>query len=126
MLVAAAAVIVVGVGLGELHFGLLLFIPVVYGSGLAAGIAALLIFAAFILFAVSFGRTAEEHAGPESTYSGDRREAATAVRKGVGGVIFIGPIPIIFGSDRKIAGYMMILAVVILVLLVIALLAGFL
>jgi uncharacterized protein (TIGR00304 family) len=126
MLVAAAVFIAAGVGLGELHFGLLLFIPVVYGSGLAAGIAALLIFAAFILFAVSFGRGIEEHADLENTNTGERREQATAVRKGVGGVIFIGPIPIIFGGDRKIAGYMMILAVVILVLLVIALLAGFL
>ena len=126
MLAAAAAVIAAGVGLGELHFGLLLFIPVVYGSGLAAGIAVLLVFAAFILFAVAFGRGIEERADLESSYSAERRERTTAVRKGVGGVIFIGPLPIIFGSDRKIAGYMMILAVVILVLLVIALLAGFL
>lgn len=126
ILAAAAAVIAAGVVFGELHVGLLLFIPVIYGSSVPAGIAALLIFVAFILFAVSFGRSIEEGAETESLSPEERGEHATERRKSIGGVIFIGPVPIIFGSDRKIAWYMMVIAVVILVLIVIALLVGFL
>ncbi|WP_338603795.1 TIGR00304 family protein [Sulfolobus tengchongensis] len=37
----------------------------------------------------------------------------------VGGVIFIGPIPIVFGSSKNIAKWMLIVAIVLFVLLVI-------
>ncbi|MEM1626498.1 MAG: DUF131 domain-containing protein [Sulfolobaceae archaeon] len=36
-----------------------------------------------------------------------------------GGIIFIGPIPIIFGSDKEIAKWMLIIALVILIILAI-------
>jgi uncharacterized protein (TIGR00304 family) len=39
-------------------------------------------------------------------------------RTEVGGVIFIGPIPIIFGSSKNIAKWMIIVAIIIFVLLV--------
>lgn len=39
-------------------------------------------------------------------------------RTEVGGVIFIGPIPIIFGSSKDIAKWMIIVAIIIFVLLV--------
>ncbi|MBX8636439.1 MAG: DUF131 domain-containing protein [Thermoplasmata archaeon] len=45
--------------------------------------------------------------------------------KKFGGVVFIGPIPIIFGSDRKITGYMIILAVIMAVLILVSLLIRF-
>jgi uncharacterized protein (TIGR00304 family) len=35
-----------------------------------------------------------------------------------GGVIFIGPIPIVFGSSREVAKWMLILAVIIAALLI--------
>jgi uncharacterized protein (TIGR00304 family) len=51
--------------------------------------------------------------------SSDRGEERTNVRGG--GVIMIGPIPIIFGSDAKWASIAMVLAIV---LIVVALLSG--
>ncbi|AGJ61568.1 TIGR00304 family membrane protein [Saccharolobus islandicus] len=37
----------------------------------------------------------------------------------VGGVIFIGPIPIVFGSSKGIAKWMLIVAVILVILMVI-------
>jgi uncharacterized protein (TIGR00304 family) len=36
-----------------------------------------------------------------------------------GGVIFIGPVPVIFGTDKKSALFMMILAIVLMLLLIV-------
>jgi len=47
------------------------------------------------------------------------RAAPTAGKK-FGGVVFLGPIPIVFGSDKKVAKWMLLLAIVLVILLIIA------
>lgn len=127
LLAAAAAVVAAGVAYGQLRIAFLLIIPVIYGSGLAGVLAAVMVFAAFMMFAVAASmemrREGEATVGTEE-YGRGGAETRTERRSRVGGVIFIGPIPIIFGSDRKITGYMIAAAVVILVLLIISYIAG--
>ena len=126
-LAAAAAVIAAGVAYGQLRIAFLLVIPVIYGSGPATVLAAVFVFAAFIMFALAPFRELQR-GGADSIHAQEYEPAKagtqTAGRSRAGGVIFIGPIPIIFGSDRRITGYMIVASVVILVLLIIAYLAG--
>lgn len=66
----------------------------------------LLIFIGIILLFVGMIR--------EANKSSDNDQKAQ-----VGGVIFIGPIPIVFGSSKGIAKWMIIVAVILFVLIVI-------
>ncbi len=69
-----------------------------------------LIILGFFLAAFGMMRAAKESAGPE---------APGAIKEGRakgGGVILIGPVPIVFGTDKRYAVIAMILAVVIMLL----------
>ena len=57
---------------------------------------------------------------PPGTISDERNHPQTAPKTEFGGVVLIGPIPIIFGSSKRAAMYVIIVAIVILVLLVMA------
>ena len=59
------------------------------------------------------GKTALKQPIKQSQQPGSRPRPRTTVKSG--GVIFIGPIPIIWGSDRKIAYIMAIVSVVLVV-----------
>lgn len=127
LLVAAAVLIASAVAAGQMHVGFILIVPVIYGSGVAGAVAAILVFLAFILFAISpawemrrEGRG--QYVQPEAPKPEERAQAEG--RRRFGGVVFIGPVPVIFGSDRKMTAYMVIAAIIILVLLIIAFLAG--
>lgn len=126
LIVAAAALILVGFAYGQLHIGFILIIPVIYGSGPIAILSALLVFAAFLLFALSATRgMGTESVNAYTQPVEERRQGAGAEgRRRFGGVIFIGPIPIVFGSDRKISGYMLVAAIVILLLILVSFFLG--
>ncbi len=124
MMIAAAAFIAFGVADGRLHIGFLLIIPIIYGSGAEAVAPALLVFLAFVLFAISSTGGQEGEAGTGYNRQQDTVRETAKTRRAFGGVIFIGPVPIVFGSDRRITGYMIVAAVVILILLLIAFFAG--
>ncbi len=70
-----------------------------------------LIMSGFLLVAFGMMRAAKESAAPE--------EASKEGRAKGGGVILIGPIPIVFGTDKKYAVIAMILAVVLMLLAII-------
>jgi uncharacterized protein (TIGR00304 family) len=135
LIIAAAVAVIAGVLTGQLGFAVVLIFPVIYGSGPFAIIAVMLIFAAFIvLFLLPFA----EHRNFEARYSFDRQTAPqvqagdqeegrknmAATRKGgrFGGVIFIGPVPIIFGTDMKVLRYMFAAAGIMTALILILLL----
>ncbi|AOL16999.1 TIGR00304 family protein [Sulfolobus sp. A20] len=54
----------------------------------------------------------------ESRKSSNRQEN-NKQRTEVGGVIFIGPIPIVFGSSKGIAKWMIILAIILFIIMVV-------
>ncbi len=75
---------------GEASIALLVFIPIIYGGGWILGLGILLIISSFMSF--FFISTDVKRTKSQSRY---------------GGVVFIGPIPIIFGSDQKITKIML-------------------
>lgn len=59
--------------------------------------------------------------GKESEEEDEERPAGTGKETRVkgGGVILIGPVPVVFGTDKKSALFMMILAIVLMLLLIV-------
>ncbi len=91
--------VVVSVIRGEASLALLLFIPIIYGGGWMLGVGILLIIASFLsMFFLS--------AKVDGVSRGESR---------YGGVVFIGPIPIVFGSDHKMANIMLYIGLAIAV-----------
>ena len=88
-------------GKGKIAF--VLFIPVFYGTGVLAFIGGLCIIASMLLMFYSVTSTL----GIEEEYAPVKQERKV---KG-GGVVFIGPVPIVFGSDVKTAIIMLILGI---------------
>ena len=83
---------------GELHIGFIVIIPIIIGSGFYAFIGFLLIFLSFIFFFI--GRISLNI----PTNSMNKKETPQTQKNiQTGGVILIGPIPIIFGSTWKVA-----------------------
>lgn len=78
---------------------------------IAAGI--ILIILGFLLAAFGVMRSGEESAGPEGG-----QETREGKVKG-GGVILIGPVPIVFGSDKRYALILVILAIVLMLLAIV-------
>jgi len=81
------------------------------------GLSLLLIFVGFLLVFFDVLITAFRairRSGRESEEGREEKERTEA-----GGVIFIGPIPIIFGTSRRIEKWMMIVALIITLILVV-------
>jgi uncharacterized protein (TIGR00304 family) len=129
----ALALLLGGIGLialsimtGEGSVYLALFIPVFAGSG-PLGIAGIACIAG-AFFSYFYGLVEDFRVLGEEAGEGGRavpREGKRPVEGGhartgrgmkSGGVVLIGPIPIIFGSDKKSLFYIQVLAVIILVL----------
>lgn len=99
---AGVLLVIAAVMRGEADLSLVLFIPVIHGGGLMLRLGILLIVASFLLwFFLPFG-------GSSTSGKGE---------SGYGGVVFIGPIPIVFGSDTKMTRTMLIIGLVMAVLL---------
>lgn len=120
LLLAVSGIILLGYSAasGEGSAGVVLFIPFFSGSGIFSFLGALCIMAAifmgFIGFAASQAGFEDSQNNPEkrpgqSSQSGPRKSV-----KG-GGVVMIGPIPIIFGSDSKTAMVLVVLAIVLMI-----------
>jgi uncharacterized membrane protein len=80
---------------GQASFALLFVIPVLYGSGPLVAIAALMVFGGAVLVFLSFFKAP---AGKDTIASPGRAEREW------GGVILIGPVPIVIGSAGMLKG----------------------
>lgn len=103
LFVSGVVLTILSVIQGEASVGLMVFIPIVYGGGWMLGLGILFVFSSFISFFFL--------SGSETISGGDKR---------YGGVIFIGPIPMVFGSDKEITRTMLIIAVVLAIILLLA------
>lgn len=101
-LLSGAALMAYAVATGAARVGFFLIVPFVSGTGLLPLAAMALVFAAFVLFAFGSAKDAA-HAPPL-----DAREhgMGEAPRGRSGGVLLLGPIPIVWGSDRRILPWM--------------------
>ena len=100
----------IGVLSGEVEAGFILIFPSIIGSGITAFLGFIFIFFAIILFMFGFTRATI----PDEYCSDEHSKTKTSVKGG--GVVLIGPIPIIFGSNWKIALVMIILAIILIII----------
>lgn len=120
LFVAAALALAVSVITGESIFGFLLIFPFIIVSGPIAMIGSVLLVSAIILLFIGVMMDFRESA--EEAVSGTDDQSVWQTEKKFGGVVMIGPVPIILGSDRKIANLMLGFAIAVLLVIVIMML----
>ena len=120
-LIGGIALLGYAVASGEANVAIVVFIPVVYGSGIMAFLGMICIIAAIFLgfLGVANRFVGEEEDEPERSTSKTRPPQPTQYKpqksvKG-GGVVLIGPIPVIFGSDTRMAVILAILAIILII-----------
>lgn len=104
LLVAAGlACLVAAIVQGSIRVGLFLIVPFVYGTGLLAAGGMLLIMVGGMLLLVSLvPRMSDGEALPPGEGRVERHSSS-------GGVVLLGPVPIVWGSDRRIQRWMLVL-----------------
>lgn len=103
--------IIVDIIQGNASFSLFIIFPVIYGSGIFFLIGGLLIFIGFILTFFGFAyKFSDQEVESEET-------GKTEIKKEFGGFVLIGPIPIIFGSNKKMLPYLIFILIIIVILM---------
>ena len=120
---------------GEAEFGIFLIFPFVIGGGVLTGVGVLFILLGFVALMVGFvkgftvipldhldedeePRPRRKRKGkPRPRTRGDQEVGAKRIFPNVkgGGVVFIGPVPIVWGSNTKVTKMMLGLAIVVII-----------
>jgi uncharacterized protein (TIGR00304 family) len=121
--VLAAALFALGIALvalsllrGEGSAGLFVCVPFFFGTGLLSSLGVLCLFGGMVLLFLGMARNAVLQAQPEGEAPlqgagvAPGRPAGAPPRPRLGGVILLGPIPLVFGSDPGISRAMFYLA----------------
>jgi uncharacterized protein (TIGR00304 family) len=120
LVVSGAALTVLGVATGEVQVGLLLFfIPYLYGSSWMGGLAILLVFAGLVVLILGRFAASNQEAGGAAQPTDP---GMTKRKWEFGGVVLIGPVPIVFGSSDRAALWALMIAAAVVMLLLLALL----
>ncbi len=116
------AALAVAVSQGQATLNLFLVFPIVAASGPWGFLGILLLVAGFALLFLAWPSPSEE---PAMQVTAARAPGPPPVAsRRWGGVLFLGPIPVVFGSDAQVTRWMLVLALVLFVaLLVLTLLA---
>ena len=101
-----------GVFSGDVETGFVVVFPFIAGSGIYAFLGFIFVFIAILLFMFGFTSTVESN-DFQADYDEYQPSRKTSIKGG--GVVLIGPIPIVFGSNWKIAVILMILAIIIII-----------
>ena len=110
-LIAGIAFFALGILYDDIETGVFVIFPFLSGSGVYAFVGFIFIFIAILLFMFGF----VTHVGPngyQSDYDDYKPRKKTSVKGG--GVVLIGPIPIVFGSNWKIVIVLMIVAIILI------------
>ena len=102
---------------GEIKTGFIVIFPFVAGTGIYAFAGFIFIFIAILLFFFGFKTSIESD--ESKLEKEDSKSTKKSSIKG-GGVVFIGPIPIVFGSNWKIAVLLMVMAIILILVFVFA------
>lgn len=114
---AGVVTMAIAVARGDANVYLVVVIPVIVGTGPLAFLGILLIFAGFLLTFLMWPlRAGAEPYGRDDLSVSPQ---GTSPARRWGGVLFLGPIPVIFGSDPRMARTMLLLGVVLFVALVV-------
>ena len=120
MFLGGATCIAAAVLTGEAEVSLFLIFPVFSGSSGLFMLGVVLILLTFITGFMLLAMGQIEMAAASSELQGYRYERKTGeVEKKFGGVVLIGPVPIAFGSDRKMALIMLVLGIVLAIVAVV-------
>ena len=103
---------IIGVLSGDVETGFMVVFPFFIGSGIHAFLGFICIFIAILLFIFGFSSTTIE-SSDLSFREADDTQSKRSVKGG--GVVLIGPIPIVFGSNWKIAVVMMTIAIILII-----------
>jgi len=129
-LLAGLVALAVAVARNEASVALVFVVPVVIGSGPLAFLGVLLIFVGFFLTFLSWSAgPLPPMPGPAEAPSGAPPEPTRSRRWG--GVLFLGPIPLVFGplvfgSDPQVTRMMLVLGVILFLALLVLTIALFL
>ena len=125
LLLAGIALIAASVATGQGQVFLLAFIPVYAGTGPLGLLGILVVFFGFFL--TSLGAAWRGIPAPRDAPHGSAPPPAGAVPPAAtvppvkyGGVVMLGPIPIVFGSDTVIAKWMMVLGLILAAFVIVA------
>lgn len=127
LFVTGIVAVAIAIARGEASLLLVVVFPVVQATGGLGALGVLLLVAGFVasFFALPF-RGEPEGVGPPPTESSQPASPSARTRRW-GGVLFLGPIPIIFGSDARMTRTMLLLGIVLfLALLALTLIVVFL
>ena len=113
---AGVLMMALAVARGEASVYLVFIIPVIVGTGPLAFLGVFLVFAGFLLTFLLWPARFAEGPGNRDVLSASPEGAAPARRWG--GVLFLGPIPVVFGSDPRMTRTMLLIGVVLFVALV--------
>jgi uncharacterized membrane protein len=118
LIALGVAVLAIGAASGDGELIILLFIPVYRGTGPYALGGGLLIFLGIIVGLIYFFKRYapapyEGAPGKSQSPSGGQGPAG-AGRPKTGGVVFLGPIPIVWGSDAKTTLYTIIIGIIVI------------
>ena len=122
LLVLGIVAVAVSVADGAAHLALLVVFPVVYGSSALFAGGVLLAFVGFFLTLLGFAAgegTMAQGVGPgpaeEVPARGTGPSSSTGSRGGFGGVVLLGPVPIVFTNRSGWVPYLVALAVVMVI-----------
>jgi uncharacterized protein (TIGR00304 family) len=113
---AGLSLVVLSILRGEGSAGLFVCVPFFFGTGLLSSLGVLCLFSGMVLLFLGLARGAmdraqpDEGAPPKDSGAGPGKPAGAPPRPRLGGVILLGPIPIVFGSDPGISRAMFYLA----------------
>lgn len=128
LFILGLAALVVAFLQNQATLSLFIIFPVITATGGWAILGILLMVAGFFLFFITWpaGMVSaappgyEARSAPSTIPSAPPYPAQTpAPRRRWGGVVFVGPIPVVFGSDQKVTQWMLVLGLVLFVALVV-------
>jgi uncharacterized protein (TIGR00304 family) len=110
--------LVYGLLIDEVSVGIAVFIPFVMSDGLFGFFGIMCMFFSMIsLFLILPKLSLGFYTGSEADYEIKDLKSSSERKARIGGVIFLGPIPFIFGSNKKITKYMILASIIILILI---------
>jgi len=99
----------IGIFTGDVETGFVLVFPFFIGSGIYAFLGIVFVFISILLFIYGFAGATTGSIDLQFEKNRQNTKSKKIVKGG--GVVLIGPIPIVFGSNWKIAIIMMVLAI---------------
>ena len=121
LIIAGVAALAFGFVQGQAGLSLFLIFPVVTATGAWSALGILLLIAGFFALFLTWPAYVADVSPPTQAQAATPPSGATspAPSRRWGGVVFLGPIPIVFGSDAKVARWMLVVGVLLFLGLVV-------